>query len=204
MHLTSIRFIAAAPLALAAALAVTPVGAATVTFDSFNNEFFGDNDAGNGLVVATSEGFNFTSSADHFHLGDDLVGNPGTTGALLNDITDAIITMTAGSGASFDLLSAGLAAVTLTNTPFVTVTGYFSGGGSIASAVPVTTALGTAELVGFTGLSSVTFQGTGGNSLGNQFWIDDLTVQVVPLPPAAGLLVTALAAMGIYRQSRRN
>jgi hypothetical protein len=70
--------------------------------------------------------------------------------------------------------------------------------------VPVTASLSTAQFLGFTGLSSVTFQGTGGNSLGNQFWIDDVNLQVVPLPPAAGLLMTALAAMGIYRQSRRN
>jgi hypothetical protein len=88
----------------------------TVTFDSFLGQQFFD-----GFTpTATSEGYDFTSSALHFHLGDNLPNPPATSGMLLQDIPDNIITMTKNGGGAFDLLSAAFAQIVFTSTPLDT------------------------------------------------------------------------------------
>ena len=99
--------------------------------------FFGDNNLGNGLEAALSGGFAFTSGNDHFHIGDDLPGQPSDgTGILLEDQNSAITMTRVGSGA-FDLLSADLAQDNASADPAasVIVTGFFTGGGSISTTI---------------------------------------------------------------------
>jgi len=56
---------------------------------------------------------------------------------------------------------------------------------------------------GFTGLSSVTFSGLGGQA-GNRFGVDDLVVtQTVPIPAAAWMFGSALGLLGWVRRRLR-
>jgi hypothetical protein len=63
------RFFAAALVWLNLGVS-SPCHGAVVMFAGFGlSAFFGDNNPGNGLAVATSDGFNFVSGSDHFHIG---------------------------------------------------------------------------------------------------------------------------------------
>ena len=53
--------------------AASPCRGSLVMFEGFGpSAFFGDNNPGNGLEVALSDGFAFTGGNDHFHIGDDV------------------------------------------------------------------------------------------------------------------------------------
>ena len=89
---------------------LSPCRGDLIMFEGFGSgEFFGDNNPGNGLEVAISDGFAFAGGNDHFHIGDNLPGQPSNgTGILLEDQNSAI-TMTQVGGGMLDLLSADLA-----------------------------------------------------------------------------------------------
>ena len=133
------RFLAAAFVGLVLGNG-SPCLGGFVTFEGFGpSAFFGDNNPGNGLEVATSDGFAFTSGNDHFHIGDILPGQPfNGTGILLED-QNSTITMTRVGGGMFVLLSADLAQdnSNADQATGVIVMGFFSGGGSISTIVAI-------------------------------------------------------------------
>jgi len=208
-----------ASLAAIATVVVSPgslhAGMVTVTFDTFTGQhaFFADN------PTATSEGFDFTSSLLHFHLGDSLPGSPGTTSVLLQDLNqfsglgDNIVTMTRHGGGAFDLLSIDAAHGGI-NGPFLEVTGVFSGGGSIttttASILPVF--FQQLNFSGFTNLTSVSFKAVGGtldNDIYNTFWLDNVVVNDppavtsdVPAPPGWQLVLLGAGALFVTHRRR--
>jgi hypothetical protein len=185
-----------------------------VMFEGFGpGAFFGDNIPGNGLEVATSDGFAFTSGNDHFHIGDILPGQPfNGTGILLED-QNSPITMTRVGGGMFELLSADLAQdnSNADQATGVIVMGFFSGGGSISTivAIPPTPNSGFqhASFVGYTDLLSVTFQGTGNPSASpnsNGFTLDNIGVNSGTVPEPAGLTMLGMGSLGISVYARRH
>jgi hypothetical protein len=182
-------------------------------FEGFGpSAFFGDNNPGNGLEVAVSNGFAFTSGNDHFHIGDALPGQPfDGTGILLEDQNSAITMTQLGSGA-FDLLSADLAQDNASADPAagVIVTGFFSGGGSISTTIalapPPNSAFRHASFAGYTDLLSVTFRGAGNRSpspKSNGFTLDDIGVNTGTVPEPAGLTLLGMGSLGILVYARR-
>ena len=186
----------AASVMFALVASVAPAKAAVITFDGHTNTIFGDEDTGNGLVPGISDGYEFTSSGDHFHFIDrSLVGISGAT-SLLTDDRDYTIRMAQVGGGSFslvDLLYAGNTSTVPSATNLV-VTGFFTGGGSISTtfAISSTTTLSNAVFAGFTNLSSVVFDGTGG---GGAFVLENVQVAAAPEPATMLLLGSGLATL---------
>lgn len=193
---------------LAAASAAHAVPA-TVTFDTFTGQHFFDINN----PTATSEGYDFTSSMFHFHLGDSLPLQPSLNGILLQDIDNNVITMTKNGGGAFDLLSADHAGIS-TPQVYFQATGFFSGGGSITAAFPMIGNLQTAVFQGFLNLTSVEFVAVNPSAaVGvNVFWMDNVVVNTpptitspgtVPLPAGLALLGTAIAGLALAPKRRK-
>ena len=210
--LDSSRFLAAAFVGLVLGNGAPCLGG-FVMFEGFGpSAFFGDNNPGNGLEVAISDGFAFTSGNDHFHIGDNFPGQPSNgTGILLEDQNSAI-TMTRVGGGAFDLLSADLAQDNANAAPAagVIITGFFSGGGSISMTIvlppPPNSVFQHASFDGYTNLLSVTFQGTGDPSTSpssNGFTLDNIGVNTGSVPEPAGLTMLGMGCLGILVYARR-
>ena len=206
------RFLAAAFVGLVLGNG-SPCLGGFVMFEGFGpSAFFGDNNPGNGLEVALSSGFAFTSGNDHFHIGDDLPGQPSNgTGILLEDQNSAI-TMTQVGGGAFDLLSADLSQDNANADPAtgVIVTGFFSGGGSISTTIalppPPNSVFQHASFVGYTNLLSVTFRGAGNPSpspSSNGFTLDNIGVNTGTVPEPASLTMLGMGSLSILVYARR-
>lgn len=190
---------------LISAVAIGVVGfaanATVVDFNGFSNTQWGDENSGNGLTVKTSNGYAFVSSGDHFHF-IDMAGYGGPsngTSSLLED-RGYSITMSKVDGASFNLMN--FLDFSYGGTQ-LSVTGNFMGGGSVNSVVSISNAAFTSEAFStFNNLSSITFQGLGGNG---GFGLENVTVSegsTVPEPTSIALFGLALAAMAVVRNKR--
>jgi hypothetical protein len=206
------RFLAAAFVGLILGTS-SPCRGDLIMFEGFGpSAFFGDNIPANGLEVAASDCFAFTSGNDHFHIGDMLPGQPfNGTGILLEDQNSAI-TMTRVGGGMFDLLSADLAQdnSNADQATGVIVMGFFGGGGSISKivAIPATPNSGFRHpsFVGYTNLLSVTFQGTGSPSASlssNGFTLDNIGVNTGTVPEPASLTMLGMGFLSILVYARR-
>jgi hypothetical protein len=188
--------------------------AAVIAFEGFGaTTLFGDENVGNGLAVATSDGFNFVSSGDHFHIGSAPGGAPSNgTGVLLQDRSYSI-TMSKVGGGVFSLLSADLgediSSGAGASAMSVIVTGFFSGGGSIVQEVALdgdVTSFQNELFVGFTNLTSVVFRGVGfGGPGANGFSLDNIEVAegVVAVAEPGTLALLGLGLVGIAASHRR-
>jgi hypothetical protein len=172
------------------------IAATVLTFEGHSNTIFGDEVTSNGFQVGSYGGFNFTSSGDHFHFLDSkLYAVPQNGTSILDEDRNYSITMTESSNRSFDLLSinyAGDSSITPAATSLL-VTGFFSAGGSTSTTLPISgTGFLSSTLTGFTNLSSVVFDGTGG---GGAFALDNITVSVVPEPSTCVLSSICLTSL---------
>lgn len=105
------------------------------------------------------------------------------------------LSFTHQAGLSFDLLSADLYH---TNAPGMTITGYLAGGGTVQIFVSNTIPSGLQNHVfdnGWNGLTSVVIEVTGG--VGSA--IDNIAVNVVPVPAAAWLFASGLGLLAWVR-----
>lgn len=190
---------------LVSAVALAVVGfaanATVVDFNGYSNTTWGDENSGNGLALATNNGYAFVSSGDYFHfINMANYGGPSNgTSSLLED-RGSSITMSKVGGGSFNLLSFldyGSSGTQLS------ITGSFMGGGSVNSIVGLSNAAFTSEAFStFNNLSSITFQGIGRNG---GFGLENVTVSegsTVPEPTSIALFGLALAAMAIVRKKR--
>jgi hypothetical protein len=211
--LKACRIFAAAFVGLALG-ASSPCRGDVVMFEGFGpSAFFGDNNPGNGLEVAVSDGFAFTSGNDHFHIEDDLGGQPSNGTSILLEDQNSAIEMRQIGGGVFDLLSADLAQDNGNADPAtgVIVTGFLSGGGSISTTIALppipNQGFQHAAFLGYANLLSVTFQGAGNPSLSpssNGFTLDNINVSVVPEPSSAVMLgVGAIGLLGYGYRCRR-
>jgi hypothetical protein len=179
--------------------------ATTITFEGHSNTTFGDGNSGNGLVVGSSGGYDFTSSGDHFHFLNSttfpsLIPTNNGTGVLDED-RDFTITMVKSGGGSFNLQAIdysgrGPSGVSATS---LVVTGFFTAGGSTSSTLSVGSSTWLSNsFAGFTDLNSVVFDGTGG--AGN-FCLDNIVLVATPEPSTLLLLgIGAISLLG-YRKA---
>jgi hypothetical protein len=202
----------AAILAATLHFVAAPAMAQVVTFEGFGaNTIFGDELTGNGLNVATSNGFNFTSSGDHFHFGNGLFGVPSNGTSILLQDRSYTINMSRVGGAPFNLISADMGEDVSFSLPAtrVDVTGFFSGGGSISTQVLLdgnSNLFQNALFPGFNNLSSATFRGAGNQSLAieaNGFSMDNVLTSAVPEPTCILLLAPATVSLARYRVRRQ-
>jgi hypothetical protein len=193
-------------LAVAINLVAALAPAAVVTFEGFGgNTIIGDESTSNGLGVATSDGFQFTSSGDHFHFGNALIGVPSNGTSILLEDRNYTITMTRVGGGAFNLLSADIGEDVSFSLPAtrIDVTGFFIGGGSISTQNPLdgnSSAFQLATFPGFNNVTSVTFHGAGNVSTsinGNGFSLDNIQISNVPEPASVLLMASTVAALGI-------
>jgi len=188
--------------------------AATITFQGHSNTIFGDENAGNGLIVGSSNGFDFTSSGDHFHFIDSTafatLPNDGT--GILSEDRDYSIRMTQTGGASFSLLGLDFAgdADNGSSATSLSITGFLTGGGTVTTNLGIVNSTsfftaGGATFAGFGDVTSVVFDGIGA---GGGFALDNITTgaptaAAVPEPASLLLLGTGLAAAGARLRRRR-
>ncbi len=214
MTLRILRKIYAASFGSALLLSVSPANAILIDF-----EIPAVADQTNLAVSVVSEdGFDLTLISGDFQLypvnSNVNVPESGSQSLLLNAGSPASFTLTNALGDSFDLASLRASEGRNQGGFFdnfsatgITIEGFFSGGGSITTTFNFdlnasdngATDFELISLVGFSGLSSATFTGFGGNNPGYSFGIDDITVQVataVAEPGPLALLGLGFAALG--------
>jgi hypothetical protein len=115
--------------------------------------------------------------------------------------------MVQGNGGAFSLLGMSFSSTDVFGDPAdsLLVTGFFTGGGSISTTLSVDSTLAwkTTTFSGFTGLSSVTFDGIGG---AGEFTLDDITTgpgaSSVP-DGGSGIALLGLALTGLAALRRK-
>lgn len=194
-------------------LFINPLHATSITFEGFGgNTIFGNEITGDGLEVATLNGFNFVSSGDHFHIGSGLGSVPSNGTSILLQDRNYSISMSQSSGEPFSLLSADLGENTSYDASAIDIViqGFFSGGGSITTTYTLDGNSSLFENVFFTGfsdLSYVVFDGTGngdGDYLVNGFTLDNLVVtSPIPEPSTFLLLGGGMATLAFYARRKK-
>ncbi|MCF6285783.1 MAG: PEP-CTERM sorting domain-containing protein [Candidatus Hydrogenedentes bacterium] len=174
----------------------------------------GINDTGGDVI---SNGYLFDTGANHRHLQNDffsVFGN-GSTYLLIDDFAGAnVLSLTeAVFGAPFDFSSADFGeSGDLSIASTVTVTGFYALGGTVSQTVTIDGIFDGAggvadfqtEVFNWTGLSLVTFDGSGSN--GDDYYsLDNLNISAsapVPEPASITLLGLGLAGMAVRRRKR--
>jgi hypothetical protein len=180
--------------------------AGVITFEDLAHA---DNSTVDYGAVYSSGGFIFTNTATEEEsgfppslatLGTLAPGFSGST-SLLNDNFWGLTVLTRDDGRAFSLNSIVLAALFPVEDVFnVEFVGRRSGGGTVSTSFTVNAAEGrqTFTFSGFDGLDSVAWAQT---LSPHQF--DDVNVEPVPEPAAAGLAAVGLAVLGLQMRRRR-
>jgi len=199
---------------IAASLFLAAAGSSqahVVDFDSLvgpanNNLYFGG-----GFGPLITNGYNF--DVEHIYtLHGHLINNPAAcAGGCADDGTQylggnmANLMMKLVNGAPFSVMSfdAAKAYYTYNRPSKIVVDGIFAGGGTISQTFTLPSDnFGSFTLVGFTGLSKVTFRGADANGTPGDLWIGVDNIAVVPEPATYGMLLAGLAAVGLRARRR--
>ena len=172
-------------------LGTTTVGAVTIDFEDYTGP------SGTTAVPAQSNGFNFTGAGTTTPIAWAL-NLAGTAGWSLAFCPGCTVTMTADSGAAFDLLSLDLLNTGGNPIGFI---GTYTAGGTVQTSLNAS----GSDFINFSfdgqwaGLSSLEIIGDF-SSLGTG--IDNIEVNVVPIPAAAWLFASALGLLGWQRAAK--
>jgi hypothetical protein len=170
-------------------------------------------------TTLTTQGYTFTAlgagsngliSCDGTAAG---IGSSGSS-ALADNTVSPDIGFQESSGALFNLVSVDvgeLTTITARNATQIGVAGFFPGGGLVQALFNLDGIVdgpgGAADFqtfvlpATFTGLSSARISFVLGGSQGSEFAIDDLNVQIVPMPSAVWLFASGVLALtGIARK----
>ena len=213
MHTKTIRLSMQLMVALLALFMTAAVIAAPVTIDFDEGGPLGDGSP-TYFGLTTWEENNFSVSSDQ--PSGTLVDNnnlvranlfaPGT-GADSQSLffgangATSTVTVSNNSGLNFDLLS--FDASSLYNAAGdLTVTGYLAGGGTVSQVLTLNSNLSNYLLSGFDGLSSVEFSFDGA-VYSAPYDLDNININVVPIPAAVWLFGSALMALWTRRRFTR-
>ena len=199
-HLVSLVFVLFTMPALAAQV--------TIDFEALPDTGF----LNPGAFPVVTEGFSFAAPSTSQGITSWPVGSADGqvfhwcgAGALCGS-TDAMV-MTASQPGGFDLISLDLASSLLSQgtgqaTENLLLTGAFIGGGTIQTTVAITSQnFSTFNLGGgWSNLASLTLDPQDGLSVA--VGLDNVVVNVVPIPAAAYLFVSALLGLGWFRRIR--
>ena len=83
----------------------------------------------------------------------------------------------------------------------MTVTGFFNGGGSTSQVINLTSDLAAFNITGMTGLSSVVFS-FDGSVFSAPYDLDNISIDLVPIPAAVWLMASGLGLLGAMRRRR--
>lgn len=159
-----------------------PPGARVIPVTPYDEDGF--RITGNGLAV---DGIFDSADSGLFNNGTDVFGFCGLCGA-----DNPVIMLAAIDGSAFDLNSFEFGTLFIGDVAgeIMSIVGNFSMGGSISTTVTADPVWATASLVGFTGLSSVTFEGTTDIS---DLGLDNITINAsVPVPAPATIALLSL------------
>jgi hypothetical protein len=181
---------------------VSQASAVTIDFDSTLPTYFTE------TAVYSEDGFTLTSNTESTIIDDDNLVRaalfaPGTgtdSQAMFWGANGSTSTISVSNdlGDIFDLLSLDVSSL-FNGAGELTLTGLLSGGGSASQVLTLTSSLTTYNIVGLTNLVGLDIS-FDGSTYAAPYDLDNISVNIVPIPAAAWLFVSALGVLGWTRR----
>jgi len=179
--------------------------AVTIDFNDTLPTFFG-------LETYSEDGFTLTSNVPDGTLIDDdnlvrgALGTPGTgtdSQALFwgENGSDSTISIVNDLGSQFNLIRLDVSSMA-NAAGELTLTGTYSGGSQVSQLLTLNSSLTTYNISGFTNIVGLDIS-FDGSTYGSPYDVDNIKVNIVPVPAAVWLFVSALGALGWRTRSAR-
>jgi hypothetical protein len=181
-------------------------GVVTIDFENTLPTYFG-------LASYQEDGFTLTSNVPDGTLidvnnvvrGNFGIFSGGTSSQSLfwgENGTNSIISLAGDGGEVFELLSLDASSLYDLSSGQLTLTGMLSGGGSVQQVLNLNGALTTYNITGMTGLSALNISFDGA-TYDAPYDLDNIQMNVVPLPAGIWLMGSALAGLAGWQRRRK-